>query len=210
MTQLFPATPAYSLAFCPFEDVLGVGHAKGFMSMIIPGAGEANYDSLEADPFESKKSRREREVISLLDKIQPDQIHLDNELIGKLSDVHVPSTAALGESFETGRRIAEPNNRQKQGFAELSRLERLKLAGQNEDANTEHDIQITSEEPRIRKPRGKSKVLKRVLRRKKNIIDAKTEFVKELMEERRLSALNRRRRQNTKPQGEESALGRFD
>lgn len=57
------------MRFCPFQDILTIGHNAGLSSILVPGVGEPNFDSMEADPFENKKARREREVKGLLDKV---------------------------------------------------------------------------------------------------------------------------------------------
>ncbi|KAK9900300.1 BING4CT-domain-containing protein [Cystobasidium minutum MCA 4210] len=209
MTQTFPSTSTQSLAFCPFEDILGVGHARGFTSLLIPGAGESNFDSLEADPFESKKARREREVVSLLDKLQPDQIHMDADFIGKLApqldDSATSVNAALG---------AVQKKQPKPDFAQMSRLKRLEATEQNEDgdsdAENEGTTAATVSDAKVKKPRGRNKVLKRILRRKKNVIDEKTMRVRELIDQRRRAALDRRvQEQRNSRHGDGGALDRF-
>jgi U3 small nucleolar RNA-associated protein 7 len=70
--------------WCPFEDVLGIGHDAGYSSLIVPGAGEPNFDAMELNPYESVRQRQEREVKSLLDKLQPGMISLNPEFIGNL------------------------------------------------------------------------------------------------------------------------------
>lgn len=84
MNHLIPGSKVEKQKFVPFEDILGVGHQQGFSSLIIPGSGEANFDALELNPYETSKQRQEQEIRGLLNKLAPDSISLDPSIIGSV------------------------------------------------------------------------------------------------------------------------------
>ena len=71
------------LGFCPYEDVMGIGHSAGITTILVPGAGEPNFDSYVANPFQNRRERQEQEVHMLLDKLQPETIVMDPDAIGR-------------------------------------------------------------------------------------------------------------------------------
>lgn len=82
MNHMIPGSRINTIRHVPFEDLLGVGHTTGVSSLIIPGSGEANFDAMEVNPFETAKQRQETEVRSLLQKLPADSISLDPNFIG--------------------------------------------------------------------------------------------------------------------------------
>ncbi|KAL7672005.1 hypothetical protein ACOME3_006903 [Neoechinorhynchus agilis] len=86
MLHSIPNAGRIKTEFCPFEDVLAIGHRNGLSSIVVPGSGEANFDAFECNPYQTKEQRAFWEVRALLDKIQPDMITLEPD---KLANVDV-------------------------------------------------------------------------------------------------------------------------
>lgn len=189
LTHSIPHRPLTSVRFCPFQDILTVGHNAGLSSILVPGSGEANFDSAEADPFENKKARREREVKGLLDKIQPDMIALDPDFVGSLAPPPKLTTAV--------------NDKHDIPFARLPRLERLRIEGKAEEteidadadevggANEEEGVVSTNDKRSVgerekKRMRGRGKSLKRYLRKqRKNVIDPTAVAIRSKLEKQR-------------------------
>ncbi|XP_056843516.1 probable U3 small nucleolar RNA-associated protein 7 [Raphanus sativus] len=91
--------------FRPYEDVLGIGHSMGWSSVLIPGSGEPNFDSWVANPFETSKQRREKEVHLLLDKLPPETIMLDPSKIGAMRPSRRKEKPTRGE-IEAEKEVA--------------------------------------------------------------------------------------------------------
>lgn len=182
MTHPIPHRPLSSVRFCPFQDILTVGHSAGLSSLLVPGAGEPNFDSAEADPFEGRNARREREVRGLLDKLAPDTIVLDPEIIGGVADGVQRGLGTEG--------VAEV-------YRKLPRLERLRVSGKADESEvvdpldgkvdeevsregfdglSEKEKKAKREEVKERmRMRGKHKSMARFLKKKRaNILDPAT------------------------------------
>ena len=112
------------VSWCPFEDILGISHNKGLSSIIVPGAGEPNFDALEHNPYENTKQRQEAEVKSLLNKLQPEMISLDPNFIGTL------------DTASNQQKQAEKDLDRKTGAeAERERIEMLKNRGRGKNSS---------------------------------------------------------------------------
>jgi len=144
MSHTVPASgPIETLQFRPFEDICGIGHQKGFSSIVIPGSGDPNLDSMEynTNPFQDTKQRREAEVRALLDKLSPNMIAIDPDVVGTVEESNPH------RRMERQRDLAEEANARKEAEGEVKQKEKKRM-------------------------RGKNKIQKKLNRKMKNVVDA--------------------------------------
>ncbi|KAK8480227.1 hypothetical protein V6N13_052377 [Hibiscus sabdariffa] len=153
--------------FRPYEDILGIGHSMGWSSILIPGSGEPNFDSWVANPFETSKQRREKEVHSLLDKLPPETIMLDPTKVGTVrvpqkkekptkKDVEAEMEAAIETAKDTefkkktkGRN--KPSKRAKKRREMIDKAKRPFLEQQTQEHETSRKKQKTNPETEMPK-----------------------------------------------------------
>lgn len=75
----FYSSSASFVKFCPYEDILAIGHRDRISTHIVSGSGMASYDSFVANPFSTSKQRQESEIKALLDKLPPESIKIQSE-----------------------------------------------------------------------------------------------------------------------------------
>ncbi|KAE8537567.1 hypothetical protein D1P53_006274 [Cryptococcus gattii VGV] len=213
LTLPLPSLTASATRFCPFDDLLCVGHERGISSLIVPGSGEPNFDSAEADLYETRTRRREREVRGVLEKIRPELITMDTNFLGKISE------GRGGETHE---------EREGRSFRQLGRLERLRLTGKADEPEQEGDNDENDglddgeadpnsgersirEKKERRKMKGKGGSTKRYLRKKakKNIVDNSLLQMKAKVAAQRASEEKKRKVERGEIVQETGALARF-
>jgi U3 small nucleolar RNA-associated protein 7 len=150
-----------SLSFQPFEDILSVGYTDGFASMIVPGAGEPNFDSYEANPYETKNQRREATVHNLLDKLRPDMITIDNNLFGTMNSkskiLYDGTRAALREAEYQATLDKEVKNRTRGRNSSAKRFKR-RHANITDKQTTHFKDQKIAQQKQIEKQDAKEKL----------------------------------------------------
>jgi len=182
--------------FRPYEDVLCAGHSYGLSTIIVPGAGEPNFDSFEANPFMNPKQRQEAEVQTLLQKLSPDMIALDASFVGTVDKVRLVSASPRSHTCDSLRGC--PLFR--------ARLHTLlstflpSFLGRHQDQatlKTEHDALFHAANEAImkkekNKKRGRNKISAKLRRKQKNVVDAQTVKLKEKLTQERDEKANQK------------------
>lgn len=125
----------YSCKFAPFEDLLWCGSSSGIRSVLVPGAGLANFDGLQNNPFETTKQRQESEVRALLEKLPADTIVFNPRKIGGVDEA--PRAVKVREAQQ---------QRDAQEAAEETSKGKKKMRGKNKSGKREKKKQDAYQE----------------------------------------------------------------
>lgn len=152
-------------------------------SIVIPGSGEPCLDSMEhfTNPYMDSKQRREAEVRSLLEKLSPDMIALDPDVIGSIEESNI-----------------------------IQRQQRLRDMAEEADARKTAEKEDAKNKKEKKRMRGRSKIAKKLARKQKNVIDENVNKLREARE-REKSAKARQERGENIDNGDDApaALKRF-
>lgn len=196
MSHELPAMQVSDVRFCPFEDVLGVGHSKGFSSLVVPGAAFANYDSFEANPFQTKEQRKEAEIKALLEKLRPDQITLDANFIATVQNHEKDIQTARGAT--RARKAAEALKAK--GWGEGS-------GSEGEDSGSDGEVHKEVRTKKIKqKKRGRSTAKKRWNNKQANVLDESKDRARKAESSAKIAA---EKAAAKAAKGKPSALDRF-
>jgi len=177
MSHPTPQSQIASLRFVPHRDLLAVSYSSSssksgvlahehvISTILVPGSGNPHYDTSEGgDPYEGGKGRREREVRSLLEKLEPSTIIIDPTMLGGLRE---PAKVDEGLVYRKQPRIQRLKATGKADETEIPDED-----GENSN-RSEEENSVGREKRGARKMRGRDKSMKRYLRKKrKNVIDA--------------------------------------
>lgn len=167
--QISGRGPMESLRFRPYEDVVGIGHAGGVSSIVVPGSGEPNLDSMEhfTNPYMDSKQRREAEVRSLLEKLSPEMISLDPDAVGGIEESNL-----------------------------IQRQQRLRDVAMEADARKAEDDEEARNKKEKKRMRGRSKIAKKLRRKQKNIIDENVMKLRDLRDSEKADREKRQREES--------------
>ena len=118
----------------------------GFTSLVIPGSGEPNFDTFEANPFQNKNQRREKTVHALLDKLQPEMITIDENVFGLMDK----ASTSLFSSNRKEIREARENEELAKGLKDTNKARGRSKASKRARRKRKNVVDKATEERKVK------------------------------------------------------------